>query len=88
MDTKRLLIPELLASRPILVQRSIIRAHFEKNYLGAEIVRLHFLENKCFIQIDKPILEYSSYNRLQFHMESKVTEFDIISENRIEISEA
>jgi hypothetical protein len=68
--------------------RSDIRAYFEKNHPGAEIVRLHFVENKCFVQVEKPEIEYSSFHRLQYHLiEGQTTEYDIVPKNRAEIAE-
>ena len=89
METKKLLIPARLVFKPIIQMRSDIRTHFEKEHPGAEIVRLHFMENKCFVRIEKPILEYSSHHRLQYHLiKGQTTEYDIIPRNRREIAEA
>jgi len=86
---KKLLIPARLVFKPIIQMRGDIRTYFEKTHPGAETVRLHFVENKCFVQIDKPVLEYSSYHRLQYHLiEESMSEYDIIPRNRREIAEA
>jgi hypothetical protein len=89
METKKLLIPVRFLFAPRIQMRSSIRTYFEKDNPGPEIVRVHFLENKCFVQIDKPVLEYSSHHRLQYHLiEESMTEYDIIPRNRREIAEA
>ena len=86
---KKLLIPARLVFKPIIQMRGDIRTYFEKNHPGAEIVRLHFVENRCFVQVEKPEIEYSSYHRLQYHLiEGQTTEYDIIPRNRREIAEA
>jgi hypothetical protein len=87
MLTKKLMIPARIAIRPKLAMRGEIRLWFEKHHPGSEIIRMHFLENRCFVQIDEPILEYSSYNRLQYHLEGKATEYDLVPSNRAEIVE-
>jgi len=89
MDSKKLLIPARLVFKPIIQMRSEVRTFFEKHHPGSEIIRVHFLENKCFVQIDRPVLEYSSHSRLQYHeTEESMTEYDIIPRNRREIAEA
>ena len=89
METKKLLIPARFLFAPRIQMRSSIRTYFEKDNPGPEIVRVHFLENKCFVQIDKPVLEYSSHHRLQYHLiEESMSEYDIIPRNRREIAEA
>ena len=89
MDCKKLLIPARLVFEPTIQMRSDIRRYFDKHHLGPEIVRVHFMENKCFVQVDKQILEYSSFGRLQYHQtEESMTEYDIIPRNRREIAEA
>jgi hypothetical protein len=86
---KKLLIPARLVFKPLIQMRSDIRAYFEKEHPGAEIVRLHFVENRCFVQVEEPEIEYSSYQRLQYHLiEDQTTEYDIIPRNRREIAEA
>jgi hypothetical protein len=86
---KKLLIPARLVFKPVIQMRGDIRTYFEKNHPGAETVRLHFVENKCFVQIDKPVLEYSSHHRLQYHLiEESMTEYDLVPRNRAEIAEA
>ena len=88
METKKLLIPVRFLFAPRIQMRSSIRTYFERDYPGSEIIRVHFLENKCFVQIDKQKMEYSSLGRLQFNRETETTEYDIIPRNRREIAEA
>ena len=88
METKKLMLPARFAFYPKIIVRAEIRRYFEKHHLGAEIVHVHFMENKCFVQIENPILEYSSLNRLQYHLEEKTTEYDLVPRNRAEIAEA
>jgi hypothetical protein len=88
METKKLLVPVKLEFIPKIQARGQIRTFFEKNHLGPEIVRVNFLENRCIVRIDKPVLEYSPCKRLQFHLETRATKYDIIPRNRSEIAEA
>ena len=50
--------------------------------------RQHFMENRCFVQIQRQITEYSSLGRLQFNLVEEMTEYDMIPRNRREIAEA
>jgi len=88
METKKLLIPVRFLFKPRIQMRSSIHTFFEKNHPGPEIVRVHFMENKCFVQVEKQIPEYSSLGRFQFNHETEMTEYDIIPRNRREIAEA
>lgn len=88
METKQLLIPARIAVKPLVQMRSEIHTWFDKHHLGPEIVRVHFVQNKCIVQIDKQIPEYSSLGRLQFNLVEEVTEYDMVPRNRREIAEA
>jgi hypothetical protein len=88
MDTKKLLIPAKDIERPISFQRGRIRTYFEKHYPGPEIIRVQFMEKKCVVQIETPILEYSSHGRLQFHHQGQMINYDLVLKNRREIAEA
>jgi lipoate-protein ligase B len=46
------------------------------------------MEKKCFVQIEMPIVEYSSHGRLQFHHEGQMVKYDLVLRNRSEIAEA
>jgi hypothetical protein len=83
-----LLIPAEDIERPISFQRGRIRTYFEKHYPGPEIIRVQFMEKKCFVQIERPIIEYSSHGRLQFHLEGQMTKYDLVLKDRSEIAEA
>ena len=85
---KKLLIPVRFVFAPRIQMRSNIRTYFERHHPGPEIVRVHFMENKCFVQVDKQTLEYSSLGRLQYHQtEESMTEYDMVPRNRAEIAE-
>ena len=61
---------------------------FKKHYPHSEIIRVQFMEKKCFVQVEEPILEYSSNGRLQFHHEGRMTKYILELRNRSEIAEA
>lgn len=88
METKKLLIPAKDIERPISFQRGRIRTYFEKQYPNSEIIRVQFMKKKCFVQLERPIVEYSSHGRLQFHHEGRMTKYDLVLRNRSEIAEA
>jgi hypothetical protein len=88
METKKLLIPVRLEFIPKIQMRSQVREWFERNHPGSEIIRVHFMENRCFLQVQKQITEYSSLGRLQFNLVEETTEYDMTPRNRREIAEA
>jgi hypothetical protein len=88
METKKLLVPAQDIERPIQIMRGHIRTYFEKQYPNSEIIRVQFMEKKCFVQLERPILEYSSHGRLQFHHEGQMIKYDLVLRNSNEVAEA
>ena len=88
MVSKKLLIPVRFEFIPKIQMRGQVREWFERHYPGSEIIRVHFMENRCFVQIQRQITEYSSLGRLQFNLVEETTEYDMTPRNRREIAEA
>jgi len=85
-EVKQLLVPVKDILRTGFV-RTKIREYFERTYHESERLEVHFVRNKCYVKVARPVADFSDQGRLQWHFKEKNLEFQIAPGRKAEVME-